>query len=345
MSAAAGHARAAPWRGGPWVALAVVGIVVYALRYALLPFVVAAAVAFVVDPPIRALQRRGLPRAAASAAVYVPLVLAVGAAGYWGGRTALYAVAHVVARAPALLRRAAEEFLGPQGIRLLGRTWTPDDIAARVLDAVGGAVGGAGFLGLTAAGVATLFGVVLVFVLIPYFMISGPRLVAGAVWLLPVAWRPAVQRALGEVTPMLRRYVIGIAVVVTFTSTVAWLGFGPLFHLPHAVLLAVVVGLLELIPVAGPILSGMIVAVTVIQQHSPWAAAGLAAFAIALRLVIDNVVGPIVLGTAGRIHPVVVIFSFVCGATLFGILGLLLAVPIAATIRIVAGQREAAGRG
>jgi len=57
-------------------------------------------------------------------------------------------------------------------------------------------------------------------------------------------------------------------------------------------------------------------------------------FAIALRVSIDNVVGPIVLGEAAHIHPVVVIMSFVCGAILFGVVGLLIAVPVAVCIKV-----------
>ncbi len=62
---------------------------------------------------------------------------------------------------------------------------------------------------------------------------------------------------------------------------------------------------------------------------------GLAAFAIALRLSIDQIVGPLVLGRAAQLHPVVIIFAFLTGAALFGIIGLLLAVPFAAAIKIV----------
>lgn len=75
-----------------------------------------------------------------------------------------------------------------------------------------------------------------------------------------------------------------------------------------------------------------------IQQSGIWAAAFLFGFAIALRLSIDNVVGPIVLGEAARIHPVVVIMSFVCGAILFGVVGLLIAVPVAVCIKVTLQQ-------
>ena len=59
----------------------------------------------------------------------------------------------------------------------------------------------------------------------------------------------------------------------------------------------------------------------------------LVAFVIGLRLSIDDLVGPLILGRAARVHPVVVILSFVCGAMLFGIVGLLLAMPVAVTVK------------
>jgi predicted PurR-regulated permease PerM len=75
--------------------------------------------------------------------------------------------------------------------------------------------------------------------------------------------------------------------------------------------------------VIGPFASATIVVLVAIQQNGVGAAGFLFGFAIALRLSIDNIVGPIVLGEAARLHPVVVIISFVCGAILFGVVGLL----------------------
>jgi len=186
--------------------------------------------------------------------------------------------------------------------------------------------------------VSLIFGTFLTLVLMPYFMISAPRLAAGTIWLLPPERREPVEDLLPRIVPVLRRYLIGLVVVISYTASVAWIGFGPVFHLPHAVLLAITVGILELIPVIGPFLSATMVGVIAVQQSGLLAAGLLFGFAIALRLSIDNLVGPIVLGEAARIHPVVVIISFVCGAILFGVVGLLLAVPIAVCIKITLEQ-------
>ena len=57
-------------------------------------------------------------------------------------------------------------------------------------------------------------------------------------------------------------------------------------------------------------------------------------FAVALRVSIDQVVAPLVLGRAATLHPVTAIFGFLAGATLYGALGVLLAVPVATVAKI-----------
>ena len=58
-----------------------------------------------------------------------------------------------------------------------------------------------------------------------------------------------------------------------------------------------------------------------------------ALYATALRLSIDQLVGPVVLGSAARLHPVLIIFCFLSGGLLFGIAGMIMAVPVALTIK------------
>jgi hypothetical protein len=139
---------------------------------------------------------------------------------------------------------------------------------------------------------------------------------------------------LPKLVPMLRRYVVGRISIVIYAATVAYVGFGLLFNVPAVGALAIVVGLLEMIPVIGPATSLVLVGSTAASQGT-FAAILRILYALALRLSIDNLVGAIALGQAARVHPVVVIFSFVIGAMLFGIIGLLLAVPTAASIKLI----------
>src|SRR5207248_10524763 len=94
------------------------------------------------------------------------------------------------------------------------------------------------------------------------------------------------------------------------------------------------VGVLELVAAVEPRSSRVLVGMVAVQQTSLQAAILLVGCVVALRLSIDNLVGPLVLGSATRLHPVVIVAAFTCGAMLFGIVGLLLAVPVAVCIKI-----------
>lgn len=166
--------------------LAVLAVLLYEIRIALLPFVFAIAVAFVLDPVIKRLQRRlGSPRWPIAAALYLLLLMVLAAAGYWVFTSAVPAMMHIIAAAPNILRHFLGEIMGNKGITIFGQTYTADKVVA----ALGGMM--AGMVGVTALERAVglvasiVFGTFLTLVLMPYFMISAPRLAAGSIWLLP----------------------------------------------------------------------------------------------------------------------------------------------------------------
>ena len=118
-------------------------------------------------------------------------------------------------------------------------------------------------------------------------------------------------------------------------STAAYIGLGLFLGLKHALVLALLTGFLEVIPLIGPAASAVIGGLVAVQEAA--SAGGIIAYIIyaaALRVSIDQFFGPIVLGRAGRIPPVLVIFCFLAGGLLFGIVGVVLAVPVALAVRI-----------
>ncbi|HEX3537035.1 MAG TPA: AI-2E family transporter [Stellaceae bacterium] len=325
-------------RVGGWpiaAAIAVIALLLYAVRYALLPFVFAAAVAFVTEPLIAAATRRSaLPRWSVAALLCVVLLVAFAGAAYGLARTAAADLLQLIGNAPAIARNLLRQLLGDAGTTVLGNTYTADSLVAAAGETLKRALGFGLVAKVGGSVIGALFGLVLTLVLIPFFMVSGPRLAAGTLWLIPPERRPSVMALLPKLVPVLRRYLIGIAVVVAYTAAVAWLGFGLVAGLANAALLAVTVGVLEIVPVIGPLTAATLVGLTAVQQASLAAALALIGFVIALRLSIDNLVGPLVLGQATRLHPVVIIAAFVCGAMLFGVVGLLLAVPTAVCVKL-----------
>ena len=338
MSETRPHAASAPhW--GVAAALTVVLFLAYVLRFVLLPLAFAAALAFVLHPLVRRLHEHlRLPRLAAVLIVYF-LVLAVLGLAAW------YVVAglggHVLKAlddAPKLLSEGIARVIGPQA-HLFGQTISANDLAKRALQAAQDWL--AQPLALMTTGVIVVAApatIVLTLVTLFYFINSGRRLARGVLWLAPPSYRPDLRRLWRRIEPMLRQYVQGVALVVLYTTAAAWLVLGPVFHLPFALLLSFTVGVLELVPVVGPAASMALIGVTaVLNGGGLWAFAGFMVFAIALRVSIDEIVGPLVLGRAVTLHPVVIIIAFLIASTLFGVLGVFFAVPVAASIKIALG--------
>ena len=133
---------------------------------------------------------------------------------------------------------------------------------------------------------------------------------------------------------MLLRYFIGVLAVVVYATIAAYVGLGVILGINHAVFLALLTGILEIVPVIGPTSAAILAGLVSLRT-----ATGLinifeyAAYATLLRLSIDQIVGPVVLGRAAHVHPVLIIFCFLAGGVVLGIPGVILAVPVALVVK------------
>jgi predicted PurR-regulated permease PerM len=152
--------------------------------------------------------------------------------------------------------------------------------------------------------------------------------------MIPPRYRPAAAQFGRRCLPLLWRYIAGVMLVVAYASILTWIVAKLILNIPHAGLFAIAVGLLELIPVVGPILSAMLIGTMALSRGGVGEILGFAGFALGLRLSIDQLVGPIILGRAVSVPAPIIIFTMLVGGTLWGILGVLLAVPAAAMIRL-----------
>lgn len=311
--------------------------VCYFLRYALLPIAMAAALAFVLRPLVRWLQRHlRIRKIAAVVIVYLAVLALVGAVAWYLVGVVGDRIVEAASDAPKLVTERIRAVVGPR-VHAFGHDVTPEEIADRVLGAVGEAVAspraavlaGGAVVGLPAVGVLML-------VLLFYFLSSGRQLLQGLLHLFPPRYRSHIADLGARIEPMLRHYVRGVVTVTLYTALVSWLVLGLWFHVGFAVLISAAVGVLELIPVVGPAASiALFGAAALIEGRGLWTFASFMALAVFLRVSVDNVVGPLVLGRAVALHPVVIIIAFLIGASLFGVIGVFVAVPVAAGVKIV----------
>ena len=245
--------------------------------------------------------------------------------GYLGIPPLAREMTHVFNDFEAIVLELAQRLIGSGKISLLGQPMDAEQFATTVGDGLRNWFAQTSVLAtLGAAVVGTMFGLILTLVLLFYFLLSGPSMAHGLLKLVSPRQRPLIMHIWTVLDPVLKRYFIGVLVVVAYAAAAAYVGLGLVLGIPHAVLLALLTGVLEMIPVIGPGAAAVIAGLVAI--HS---AAGIGAiianalYATALRISIDQLFGPLALGTAARLHPVMVIFCFLSGALLFGIVGVI----------------------
>jgi predicted PurR-regulated permease PerM len=128
-------------------------------------------------------------------------------------------------------------------------------------------------------------------------------------------------------------YVAGALLQATVAGVLAWIML-MILGVPYALPLAVVVFLLDLVPLVGATLGAIIVGVVTLFSDFPTDTIIWAIFSIVYQQVENTVIQPRIQARAVAVHPFVVLVSVLFGSTLFGVLGALLAIPVAAAIQI-----------
>jgi predicted PurR-regulated permease PerM len=317
--------------------LIAVALVLYEIQWILPPFVIAGLLAYITTPAIDwATARSRMPRPLFALVAFTLFLLFAIAIGYLGIPPLASETTHLFNDFEAVIRALAEGMIGSGKISLLGQ---PMD-AAQLADAAGSGLRNwfsqtTVLARLGAAVFGTMFGLILTVVLLFYFLLNGPSMMHGLLRLVPPRQRPLIMHIWTVLDPVLKRYFIGVLVVVAYAASAAYVGLGLVLGIPHAVLLALLTGVLEMIPVVGPGASAGIAGLVAIHY-----AAGIGAiiayaiYATALRISIDQLFGPLALGAASRLHPVLVIFCFLSGAFLFGVVGVIMAVPVALVVKV-----------
>lgn len=173
-----------------------------------------------------------------------------------------------------------------------------------------------------------------------FFLRDFPRLINWVKRQIPAASRHELLPLGDQVSLLLGRYVRGQLVLVAIMWTVTTIGL-TLFGVPFSLLLGLMTGVLEVIPIIGPIIAGTVASLVALGNPNPfgWSqllyVAAIAIMYTILRHAEDYFVIPLVIGRIVRLHPALVIFSLLSGGAVFGLIGVILAVPVAATLRLV----------
>ena len=303
------------------------------------PFVWAGVLAFVLLPVVGLLERRlSLPRTAAAAIVFLGLVAVIIGGGRILVPLAVDQVRDLQRSLPTLVANAQNTLAE-----------TADQLGLENLDElIVNFAGITDFSQMVARGaVPFIVGLghflleLLVFLIATFFLLrDAPRLFQWFRRVLPASQRNELIPLIAQVNTLLGRYVRGQMFLIGVMSTVTFIGLS-ILQVPFVLLLAIMTGVLEVIPIVGPITAGAIACLVALGHPAPWGlsqiwyVAIVAAMYTVLRHAEDYFVIPLVIGRIVKLHPAVVIFALLTGGALYGLLGVLVAVPVAATMRLV----------
>ena len=322
---------------GLWLTFALRGVILLVLLSLLFAYLIAPLVEFLCRPVSWGRRPWAIPRPLAIATVYLALSASVGIASYVLLPLLGAQVTEFGRQAPAYVAYARDQMQAgrhfinpdhfPQGVRdAIDRT------ISRTVDAAGDSLSH-GFGGLL-----PLLGYLPWFILIPvvaFFLLKdGATFRRDILLTLPRGrLRGRGAELFQDINDALAAYMRAALLACVLVGVVCAIGF-VLLGVPYALLFGVIAGLLEFIPLVGP-LAAALGATLVTSFHSIHQAMWVVVFLGALRLAQDYVIFPRLVRRGIHLHPLGVILAILCGAELAGMAGVFLAVPVVAVLSVM----------
>lgn len=316
--------------------LAVIGAVLLVFRLIdlLILVFVALVIAATLRPMVAYLQRRRIPKALALALIYLSILGAI--VGMF-----VLVIPALVDQGGALVRSLPKLYSdlvvslenNPiEAIRTLPQRLPTGDQLDSQLQAVSSSIL-SGALGISISVLAFLTQVISIIVLSIYLTLDQSRLERFWLSLAPSARRPQLLSIWRESESRLGGYVRGELLLMMSIGAISSIGY-LVIGLPFPLALGVLAGLLEFVPMVGPIL-GAIPAIIVALSISPQAALLVIAFTAVVQMAENNVLVPRLMGRSVGVSPIMVILAVFAFTSLLGFTGAFLAIPLAAILQVL----------
>ena len=312
-------------------------VLIYSIRGALITFTLAVFLALLLSPLVTFIDHFTsvrIPRTVALMVVYV-LLIAAFAAALIGIVSAVASDARTLSgRLPEALHSdplgglPLPAWLDPMRERLgLWLRDRLDELGKNAISLTGEA------LRQLATGLGTAVSIIVVPILAFFFIKDGKKLRDGLIHSVPAEHQLQLHQVLQDLHRLLSQYLRALVIL----AMVAF-GFYSLFlsltGAPYAILLAGIAATLEFIPAVGPFIAMLLIAtVGLFSGYTHWIL--LLLFFVVYRLGQDYVLQPLLLSSGMRIHPLLIIFGVLAGGELGGIPGIFFSIPLIATLRVI----------
>jgi predicted PurR-regulated permease PerM len=303
------------------------------------PLLLAVVVVYVLNPVVTALERRGVPRAAGAGVVYVLFICVVALAVSLLVPLVTRQVGQVadhfptyVADAQDQIRRVAARFGQEPNFRLDAdqvRNWLAAGDNRQAVTRY--------LTGLRSFTTSLLSGLV-IFVIGPimafYLLVDLPRLQRGAMALVPPGRREEMRSLMDRISQAVGGFFRGQLLVALFVGVASSIGLWAV-GLPFWLLVGIVAGVFNLVPLIGPFIAGGLAVVIALVGGEPLTALWAALVLLAVQQLDNHLISPNVMSRTVQLHPVVVMLALLVGASFAGLFGMLVIVPLVAVAKIV----------
>jgi predicted PurR-regulated permease PerM len=295
---------------------------------------VAAFLALALNPAVEHIERRGLKRGYAAAIVFILALAAIVGLGFLVLPPLVRQVTDFIQAVPSLV----DDLVAGRG--QLGFLQRDYHIVDRIREAID-KNGAGGVLGITAPAIAVaqsvfsvIIGSVAIAFLTFFMLLDGPRLVERFYAFLPEAGRPRWERVGHEIYRTVGGYVTGNVLISVIAGVAAMIALFVLGS-SYSVALAVVVAILDLVPLAGATMAAVIVSTVVFVELGWVKGVIIVVFFLVYQQLENHILQPVIYGRTVQLSPLVVLVSVLIGAELAGILGALAAIPVAGVVQAV----------
>ena len=320
------------------IASAVLLVALWFLGDVLMPFVLGAAIAYLLDPVADKLEAIGLSRAAATAVITIAGILVFVILTLLVVPTLVGQAIQLVNIAPEYARNFANA-LTERFPTLLDETSTIRQTLQNIGDTIKSR--GVELVETALSSVASVVNVLILLVIVPvvsvYLLLDWDRMIAEIDSLLPRDHAPTIRQLAGEIDKTLAAFIRGMGTVCLILGSYYAIAL-ILVGLQFGLIVGFIAGLVTFIPYLGALIGGTLaIGLALFQFWGDWLSIGLVAGIFVFGQVMEgNVLTPNLVGGSVGLHPVWLLLALSVFGTMFGFVGMLVAVPLAAALGVVA---------
>ena len=316
-------------------------VLIVVVQDALLSILLSMVLVLGLDPPVSALERRGWGRGKAALAVFALITVGLFVIVVWAAVPVWNEVRDFVQQLPGYIDEAkhnapltavddgTESLTKLQGVA--------EDAAKKIPEAA------VNLLGAAAGAIGNVFALVTLAFLTLFGTINKPALQGSALALIEPRSAARVDRTIEAVGRTISFALIGNIVISVIAGSVVGIA-AVIVGAPTPIVLAVIVGLLDLIPQVGSTIAAFIVCIVTLIASGLGPALALLAVILVYQQVENYMIQPAVMKTAVELSPFATIAVVLVGSAMLGVVGAVLAVPVAASVKIVINELSSGRR-